>query len=306
MKNILNHTYFLAIVACLLWSTAFAGIKIGLEFTTPLQFAGVRFFLAGVILIPLTKNLKTFSDAIKNHFWLILKISLFQTMILYSLFYVGVSMVPGAIAAILVGSSPLFAAIVSSLMQKNDKLTLPKMLTISLGIAGIALIAYNKEWGNKNELKQIMGMGILILGNISSGIGNVFVAKQKGKLSSTTLNAWQMSLGGIVLFIASLFYEPFTGFNYPPTYFMALGWLSFLSAAAFSIWFSLLQRPGVLVSDLNIWKFIVPIFGAILSWALLPDEQPELIPIIGMLIIAFSLIMYNWVNRRAKHKAGLR
>lgn len=305
MKNILNHTYFLAIIACLLWSTAFAGIKIGLEFTTPLQFAGMRFFLAGVILIPLTKNLKTFSDAIKNHFWLILKISLFQTIILYSLFYLGISLVPGAIAAILVGSSPLFAAIVSSLMQKNDKLTLPKVLTISLGIAGIVLIAYHKEWGNKDELKQLMGMGILIVANISSGIGNVFVAKHKGKISSTTLNAWQMSVGGLVLFIASLFYEPFTGFNHPPAYFISLGWLSFLSAAAFSIWFSLLQRPGVLVSDLNVWKFIVPIFGAILSWILLPDEQPELIPIIGMLIIAFSLIMYNWVNRWAKNKAGL-
>ena len=142
MKNILNHTYFLAIIACLLWSTAFAGIKIGLEYTTPLQFAGMRFFLAGIILIPLIKNLKTFSDAIKNHFWLILKVSLFQTMLLYSLFYVGISLVPGAIAAIFIGSSPLFAAIVSSLMQKNDKLTLPKVLTISLGIAGIALIAY--------------------------------------------------------------------------------------------------------------------------------------------------------------------
>lgn len=305
MKNILNHTYFLAIIACLLWSTAFAGIKIGLEYTTPLQFAGMRFFLAGIILIPLIKNLKTFSDAIKNHFWLILKVSLFQTMLLYSLFYVGISLVPGAIAAIFIGSSPLFAAIVSSLMQKNDKLTLPKVLTISLGIAGIALIAYDKEWGNKDELKQIMGMGILIVANISSGIGNVFVSKQKGKISSTTLNAWQMSLGGIVLFIASLFYEPFTGFNHPPAYFISLGWLSFLSAAAFSIWFSLLQRPGVLVSDLNVWKFIVPIFGAVLSWVLLPDEQPELIPIIGMLIIAFSLVLYNWVNRRAKNKAGL-
>ncbi|WP_185957527.1 DMT family transporter [Saccharicrinis carchari] len=302
MKNTIRQTYFLAIIACLLWSTAFAGIKIGLEYTTPLQFAGIRFFLAGIILFPLVKNRKNITLAIKHHFWLILKISLFQTMILYSLFYLGVSLVPGAIAAIFIGSSPLFAAIVSSLMQKNDKLTLPKMLTISLGIAGIVLIAYHKEWSDKDELKQLLGMGILIAANISSGVGNVFVSRQKGKIPPTTLNALQMSLGGLVLFVGSLFYEPFTGFNHPPAYFISLAWLSFLSAAAFSIWFKLLQRPGVLVSDLNIWKFIVPIFGAILSWLLLPDEQPELIPIIGMLIIAVSLIMYNFVNRKARIK----
>ncbi len=299
MKNILSHTYFLAIVACLLWSTAFAGIKIGLEYTTPLQFAGIRFFLAGLLIIPLTKNLRNFINAIKTNFWLIIRVSLFQTIILYSLFYWGLSLVPGAIAAILIGSQPLFAALVASMMQKNDKLSARKLFTISLGIGGIFLIAYHKGWGTNNGLQQVLGMAILILANISSGIGNVFVAKQKGKISATILSAWQMSIGGLVLFLFSLFFEPFSGFHKPLTYFISLGWLSFISAAAFTIWFTLLQRPNVLVSDLNIWKFIIPILGAILSWILLPGEQPELIPIIGMIIIGASLILYSLSNKKA-------
>lgn len=44
MISKLKSTTFLAILACLLWSTAFVGIKIGLEYTTPMQFAGTRFF----------------------------------------------------------------------------------------------------------------------------------------------------------------------------------------------------------------------------------------------------------------------
>lgn len=302
MRKIFSHTYTLAIIACLLWSTAFAGIKIGLEYTTPLQFAGLRFFIAGLLIIPLTKNFKTFINAIKTNPWLILRVSLFQTIILYSLFYTGLSMVPGAIAAILIGSQPLFAALVSSAMQKNDKLSFMKLFTISLGIGGIVLIAYNKGWDDKQGSQQLIGMGILVLANISSGIGNVFVAKQKGQLPSTVLSAWQMSIGGLVLFLISLYSQPFTGFNQPLPYFLSLGWLSFLSAAAFTIWFMLLQRPNVLVSDLNIWKFIIPIFGALLSWILLPDEQPELIPIVGMIIIGISLILYSLANKRAAKK----
>jgi drug/metabolite transporter (DMT)-like permease len=298
LKKLITHTYFLAIVACLLWSTAFAGIKIGLPYTSPIQFAGIRFFLAGLFIIPLTPGVKQFFVEIAKHPWQIIKVSLFQTIILYGLFYWGISMVPGAITAIIIGSQPLFAALVAHFMQKHDKLSTVKLFTISLGITGIILIAYHKGWSNEQGSKQLLGMTLLILANIASGIGNVFVSKQKGLIKPTILSAWQMIFGGILLFVISLFFEPFEGFIHPAPYYFSLGWLSFLSAAAFTIWFYLLQRPNVLVSNLNIWKFIIPIFGAILSWLVIPNEQPEIIPIIGMIIISFSLVLYGLINRR--------
>jgi drug/metabolite transporter (DMT)-like permease len=46
-----GNTIFWAIIVCLLWSTAYAGIKIGLKYDTPFQFAGVRFIIPGFIII---------------------------------------------------------------------------------------------------------------------------------------------------------------------------------------------------------------------------------------------------------------
>src|SRR5690554_6315215 len=51
MKNIFRSTTFMAIVAAWLWSTAFVGVKIGLEYHSPLQFAGIRFFLSGLFIL---------------------------------------------------------------------------------------------------------------------------------------------------------------------------------------------------------------------------------------------------------------
>lgn len=45
-------TIALAILAWLLWSTAFAGIKIGLTSSALLSFAGTRFMLSGLMLMP--------------------------------------------------------------------------------------------------------------------------------------------------------------------------------------------------------------------------------------------------------------
>jgi drug/metabolite transporter (DMT)-like permease len=72
--------------------------------------------------------------------------------------------------------------------------------------------------------------------------------------------------------------------------------LSFLSAAAFALWFTLLKRPGVKVSYLNSWKFIIPVFGAILSWLILPGEYPDIYSITGVIIIGASLL---WMNNEA-------
>ncbi len=300
MRNIFTQTYFLAIVACLLWSTAFVGIKIGLQYTTPLQFAGIRFFIAGLLIIPLTKNFSTIVRSIKKYPFHFLRVSFFQTIVLYSLFNTGISKVPGAIAAIIIGSQPLFAALISNFMLKNDRMNIKKLITISMGIIGIVLIAYHRAWDTESGKEQFWGVIILTLANISSGIGNVYVSRLKGMVPPAVLSSSQMSFGGLVIFIMSLFIEgPFTGFNQPLPYFLSLGWLSFLSASAFTIWFFLLQRPNVKVSDLNIWKFIIPIFGAILSWIIIPEEKPEIVPIIGMVIIATSLILYSIVNKRS-------
>jgi len=65
-----------------------------------------------------------------------------------------------------------------------------------------------------------------------------------------------------------------------------------MAASAFSLWFKLLQRPGVKVSELNLWKFVIPVLGAILSWLLIPDEHPEWLTVSGMIIITVSLIMF--------------
>jgi len=294
-NTVINTT--LAIVTCLLWSTAFVGIKIGLEYSKPLQFAGLRFFFAGLFLIPLAKSPSLYLSAIKQNYIFILKVSAFQTFILYALFYTGVDMLEGSLAAIIIGSQPLLAALVAHVMMHNDKMSLPKTLSISMGIGGIILIALPKGIIGPEGLKEVGAIVLLILANIASGIGNVLVSKNNAQISPIVLSSSQMTLGGLALFIFSLFTEPFSGFVFPYKYYLSLLWLSLMSAASFTIWFFLLQKPSIKVSNLNIYKFIIPVFGATLSWLILPDESPNLISLIGMIIIGTSVFLYSRIKK---------
>ncbi|NEW84143.1 MAG: hypothetical protein GZ094_17490, partial [Mariniphaga sp.] len=44
------------------------------------------------------------------------------------------------------------------------------------------------------------------------------------------------------------------------------------------------------------WKFIIPVFGAILSWILIPNESPDLVSIAGITTTAIALVLFNRQN----------
>jgi len=300
-----KETVLLAIVACLLWSSAFAVIKIGLKYSTPLQFAGVRFTLAGILVLPLAGPLGTAVQYIKNNFPLILLIAFMQTFVQYALLYSGLNLIPGALGAIIIGSGPLFIALTAHFLMPDDRLTLPKLGIIFLGIIGIALVSLSNASGKGTGNLILIGILLLFFTNINAGFTNVIIARDAKHIPPLVLSSSALILGGIMLFIVSI---PFEGFHisHPPAeYYLSLGWLSFLSATALSIWFSLLQREGMKVSDLNIWKFIIPVFGAILSWTLIPGESPDLVSVTGIVITALALILFNRQNTIELKEQGI-
>ncbi len=286
-----GNSVFLALIACILWSTAFAGIKIGLQYSSPLQFAGIRFMISGLLILPFCKDLySNFQIAWKN-FDKIVWISLFQTAILYTFFYLGLNKTPAAVAAIIVGGGPLFVALIAHFTTGRDPLTLRKVIALMIGFSGIVLLALAKDRNMQNHGSIIVGIVLLVAGNIAGSYGNILVSKNKLKISPVFLNAIQIFMGGTIILVLSFFFEEFSFTHKPLLYYLSLGWLSFLSAAAFSLWFIVLSRPEVKVSEINVWKFIIPLLGAVLSWLIISGEEPRWYTVIGMVLIAAAILI---------------
>jgi drug/metabolite transporter (DMT)-like permease len=293
------NTIFLAVIACLLWSSAFAGVKIGLQYETPLQFAGIRFFIAGWLVLPLAfRNNPNYFSIFQAQWKMILLIAFMQTFLQYALFYTGINLIPGAVGAIVIGSQPLFISMVAHFIMPGDRMTLNRLLIIFLGIIGVVLVTLSRDPASLAARIAVTGVLLLITINILSGFTNVFIARDRGKIPPLVLSSSSMILGGGGLYLTSLIFEPADTGPKPLVYYGSLAWLSLLSAIAISIWTVLLKRPGIVVSELNFWKFLIPLFGAILSWILLPEEKPQVLTILGMVIIAGSLILLNLVQRK--------
>lgn len=287
-----GNTIIWAIIACLLWSTAYAGIKLGLQFDTPLHFAGIRFIIAGLMILPFTVKPVLYIKMVRDNWKIVTWVTILQIVINYSLFYMGLTLVPGALGAVVYGAQPLIIAIVAALMHKDDKLTREKIITIIFGVSGVILISAGRQAFKLGMELEILGIAMILIGNVATATSNVIISLRSRKINPFVLSSSSLFIGGLILYLISIPLEEGPKGPLPLKYWMILLWLSFMAAAAFSIWFKLLQRPGVKVSELNLWKFITPITGAVLSWLLVPDEHPEWLTISGMIIITGSLIMF--------------
>ena len=287
-----------AIAACILWGSAFAGAKIGFHYVDPIFLSGIRFMLAGLLLFPLIKISKIDVRANLKHWRFMLLFAFVQTFLQYGLFFMGLDKVPGATSAIIIGTGPLFIAIMAHITLKNDKLTFRKILAIVLGLAGVVFISMAKGSLLSDDPSFYTGVVLLILSNIIGSYTNIMVVKKKSyNISPIVLTAFANFVGGIMLFLASLIVEEPEFKIYPLEFYGALLWLAIIPAAGFTLWYGLLQRPEVKVSELNIWKFLIPVTGSILSWVLLTEEHPDIISISGIIIITAALLLLQLPER---------
>lgn len=151
-KDILTKTWVVAVLAsicCMLWGSAFSCVKIGyslMNITTndsgsQLVFGGIRFFVAGLMALAIGSGAeRKILLPTKTSIPKIMIISLFQTILQYFFYYIGLAHTTGVKAAIIVGANVFIAILVSSLLYKLEKLTAVKIAGCILGFSGIVII----------------------------------------------------------------------------------------------------------------------------------------------------------------------
>jgi drug/metabolite transporter (DMT)-like permease len=212
-KRIIKSTTFLAILTCWLWSTAFAGVKIGLQYNAPFQFGGMRFILAGLMLFIYIGKPGKIIKAFIADWKFILLLSVVQFSAQYAFFYKGMNLVPGALGAMIIGSSPIFIAVIAHFSIKTDRMEPVKMISIFIGLIGIAIITLGRTKVEiKNEL-ELLGIGLLFANNILSGYSNVLVSKYQTGRSPMILSSTSLFIGGLMLFAIAI---PTEGINWGP------------------------------------------------------------------------------------------
>jgi len=282
-----------ALAASFLWSIVSPFIKIGLSYDfEPLNFAGIRFTLVGIILLIYSGGKFDWSQ-IYRHRKLYLILILLNIFLGYATFYLGMNLVRADIASIVIGINPLINVFMAHFIAKNDKLDGYKILSMIVAMIGLLLIIGMGNEGKPLEWKAIGGIGLILTSIILQAYSTIRLSEEEGEIPPIFMNGVQMFFGGSMLYLSGLLFEGYCPFfDKPALFYLSLGVLVFVSTFAFSFWFIALRENNAKVSDLNMTKLISPIVGSILSWILLANESPNAPTVSGMLIVILALLIY--------------
>jgi drug/metabolite transporter (DMT)-like permease len=292
----------IAIICTFLWGSAFPVLKISnIEFqiapsdpVAQIVFAGVRFLLAGVILLTFLFITNRKQLLVKrSHLFILIFLGIMQTAVQYFFFYNGLSKVSGMQGAILSSSGIFLAVVMAHFYYKNDHMNWRKTLGIVAGFSGIILA----NWGQDLQFGfQMTGEGFMILSGLTSAVATILTKELAVDIPAVTLTGWQLSIGAIVLLIIGVPQLSENALTFTPFGWGLLIYAAFLSAIAFALWTNLLKYNKA--GEVSIYKFLTPVFGTILSAWLIPGESLNLLIIGAIGFVAFGIIIMNYSKKQ--------
>ena len=252
-----------ALTAAIAWGWAYPLIKLGMtEFGIlpdmtgcKMLFAGIRFFLSGLIILVMAKmSNRSFMVRSNTDWWFILLFSLLNTTLHYAFFYFGLSHNAGARSAIL-NSMSVFLVV----FFKSDKLTMRKVLGCVIGFVGILTLNLG---GKESGQFTFLGDGMIILNALCGASASLLIRGLGKRVDVFVGTGYSLSLGGLLLMVPGLL----AGGTLPVV--TAFGLIDLLlliaiSTVGFSLYNKLLSCNPV--GKVAIYNSLIPVVGAITS-----------------------------------------
>lgn len=299
-----SNTILTAILCTFLWGSAFPVLKIGYQwFQIPsgdiwskMVFAGLRFFLAGFVVLALNRLFNR-GDRVRWHpeygRWIV-ALALLGTTVQYFFFYIGVGNTTGVKGSIAATAGTFLVVLLAPLFFKRDRLNRNKVLGMVLGFTGIMLTAVNGGTEGLNFNFTLTGEGFLLIAGLGDA-GGVLVAKYlSDKINPFHFSFYQMVLGALVLLGLGVGFGLAGGglhLVFTLKGVLLLIYAAIISGVAFSLWNVLLRYNEA--SAITSFKFLIPVFGSLLSILLLPGEAFTGFILLGLLAASLGIYLVN-------------
>ncbi len=257
-----------ALTAAVVWGWAYPLIKLGFEefgitsdmTGSKMLFAGIRFFLSGVIILACARHThKIFAVRKASDWWYILLFSLLNTTLHYAFFYLGLSHSEGSRAAILNSLSVFSVVILACVFFKSDKMTMRKVIGCVLGFTGI--LALNVGGGESGTFTWL-GDGMIIMNALCGASASLLTRGLSQRVDVFVGTGYSLALGGLLLLVPSLFVGgvlPHVTLYGAVLLLLLIG----ISTIGFSLYNKLLSCNPV--GKVTIYNSLIPVVGAVTS-----------------------------------------
>ena len=236
-------------------------VRIGVSEIGPLSLAGIRFFTAGLFLLPFLKLKRIFTEEIRSNILPLALLGILSYAIGNGSLHYALQFLPATLVSFLTGFITPLILIVSIIWLKETPTPI-QIAGLVIAFFGVILYFYPQQIPFREN-----GFGILMLGLLGFALQTTlgrFLARAKN-IHTITFTTITLIIGGGILIIVSFFAEGFPVISLKTV--LILGWLIFFNTIIGQLLYSsaIAEITAIQVNlVLNLSLFFTAIFARFL------------------------------------------
>jgi drug/metabolite transporter (DMT)-like permease len=281
---------------CVVWGTTYLGIRVAVETIPPVLLTGIRYTIAGVVMVAL---LRLRGERIPRDPRTLRDIAIVAILLIgggnLALVYAE-QWVPSGTAALLVATAPFWAAILDALRRDGERIRLRRTIGMAIGFAGVALLVTPGGANGAFGPHFLLGALILQLGAVAWQGGSVYTKHALQHVPPLMSAALQSLIGGVLLDIAGFAIGEAPRFHPTTRSLVALAYLTvFGSIVGYTAYTYALAH--IRMSVMPLYAYANPIVAVLLGWLVL-GERLTWLSVIAMAVILCGMTLVQFGARR--------
>jgi drug/metabolite transporter (DMT)-like permease len=275
-----------ALLVTLLWSSSYVLIKVGLAEIPALTFAGLRYAIAAVALLPVflyRAEARSIRRLSRRDLGLLVLLGLLFYTATQGAQFLALQYLRAATVSLLLSFTPVIVG-VASIPLLGERMTVRQWIWLAVVIAGVG--GYFYPFGLASA--AVLGVGIMAFGTVANALGSILgrYANRDDSLSPIAVTTVSMAVGSSVLLASGLLVQGLPSLSLGS--WLIVLWLALVNTAfAFTLWNRTLQTLTATESSVINNTMLVQI--AVLGWVFLGESLAH-VEVAGLVLVTVGIL----------------
>ena len=273
------------VLLVLFWGSAFAAVKVGLDYSPPVLFAGMRSTVGGLLVMAVALVWGG-RPSLGRDWGVFALLSLLNVVLFMGLQTFAVMLLPSGTAAVVIYLQPILIGVLAW-FALGEPLSAAKMLGLLLGFSGIVAVSAG---GFSGEISAA-GVAFAAVSALSWALGTVYFKRIEGRVSMLWAVGLPFLAGGVALSALGLATESPAEISFAGPYLASLLYSGLVGTGlAWMLWLGLVRAGEA--SRVAAYVFFVPLVSVVIG-ALFLEERLSASLLVGAALVVSGIYLAN-------------